>query len=94
MEIEKLLTDLEHGIIPVQISEKEFHEKLKYIISHLLNTDMNRLLNFFYRVDLEETKLKKVLTMTPPDDLSRLLTEMVIERLKLKAEIRKKYSGS
>lgn len=69
----------------------EIKEKLTIIISHLLERDFNRLLNVFYRIDLDEKKVGAVLSLATPDQIAGQLAELVIERELKKAETRLKY---
>jgi len=67
--------------------------KLTSIVSYLLDKDMNRLLNSLYRIDLNESVFKKILTEEPPENLSRRIAGEIIKRELQKVKTREKYKG-
>jgi hypothetical protein len=71
--------------------EDELRTKLSIAISYLLNHDMERLLNIFYRLDLSETKVKEVIINSSPEKISLELSDLVMEREKQKIITRMKY---
>ncbi|MCV9387716.1 hypothetical protein [Reichenbachiella ulvae] len=69
----------------------ELEHKLAIIIGRLLNSDMDRLMAAFYKIDLDEGKFKQIISTAPPADISILLAKEVIKRELLKVETREKY---
>lgn len=69
-------------------------KRLTSIVGYLLDKDMNRLLNSLYRIDLNESLFKKILTEEPPENLSRRIAREIINRELQKVQTRAKYSGS
>lgn len=67
--------------------------KLTSIVSYLLDKDMNRLLNSLYRIDLDESVFKKILTEEPPENLSRRIAGEIIKRELQKVKTREKYKS-
>jgi len=67
----------------------EFKENLRKLLSYLLEKDFEKLLNFMYRVDINESKFKKALES---DDITGSIADLVINRQLLKIYYRKKYS--
>ncbi|MFY0687029.1 MAG: hypothetical protein JXQ90_07690 [Cyclobacteriaceae bacterium] len=68
------------------------HAWLARIVNYLLEKDFARLMNALYRIDVPETKVKHILTLSDPDNLASALTTAIIEREKQKVVLRKKYS--
>jgi hypothetical protein len=77
----------------VPSSLEGIREKLKWIIEHLLQNDFERLLNAMYRLDIDESKFKSVISGTYGNDVAGKLAEIVIERELKKIETRKRYRG-
>jgi hypothetical protein len=73
-------------------SQEELEAKLHVIVQQLLNRDFERLLQICYRIDLGEQKLKHILYETPPEEMSLQLTKALIERQKIKVEMRRRYA--
>ncbi len=61
------------------------------VLDHLLNHDMEKLLLVAYRIDLNETEFKAVLSNSNPDNLSANLADMIIAREMEKAITRLQY---
>ncbi|HSJ67344.1 MAG TPA: hypothetical protein VK921_06705 [Anditalea sp.] len=60
-------------------------------VNLLVNKDFQKFLQFCYRIDLSEEKLKKILNNSEPEFLIRDLTAAIVDRQLLKAEMKKKY---
>jgi len=78
---------------PVPTDPEEIRNKLKGVIDHLLENDFERLLNAMYRLDIDESKFKQVLSGVYGNDVSGKLAEIIIERELRKVETRKRYQG-
>lgn len=74
-----------------QSSEQSLVEALASIINNLLNQDMTRLLNAFYKIDLDEIKFKNILANTAPDQIAVTLAREVVKREMQKVKTREKY---
>jgi hypothetical protein len=62
-------------------------------IRHGLDSDFEKLLQFCYRIDLSEEKLKRILHESPPGQMAEELSRAIITRQCQKFELRRKYSG-
>jgi len=62
---------------------------LRKIIENLLQTDFSGLLNLFYRIDVPESLLQKMMEETP-EDLPQNLTLLILKKEWLKVWIRNK----
>lgn len=80
-------------IFPVSADSKEIKDKLKVVIDHLLDKDFERLLNAMYRLDIDESTFKEVLSGVYGNDVSGKLAEIIIDRELLKVETRNRYKG-
>lgn len=72
-------------------STEELEQALASIINNLLNQDMSRLLNAFYKIDLDEARFKQILTTAAPDQIGLILAREVIAREMQKVKTREKY---
>jgi hypothetical protein len=54
--------------------------RLEELINHLLNNDFEKLINILYRIDVSESKLKKLLKENPGINASSIIAGMIIER--------------
>lgn len=77
---------------PDTFDEQKAIGLLTEAIRRLLDSDLEKLLQICYRIDLPEAQLKQILHTAPPDRVARDLAVALWERHKKKAEIRKKYS--
>lgn len=77
-----------------QSSQQELEEALASIINNLLNQDMTRLMNAFYKIDLDEHLFKNILTETAPDQIAISLAREVVKRELQKVKTREKYRNN
>lgn len=80
-------------LLPVPGNLEEIRRRLKAVIDQLLEKDFERLLNAMYRLDIDESKFKQVLSGVYGNDVSAKLAEIIIERELRKVETRKHYQG-
>ncbi|SMD36420.1 hypothetical protein SAMN04488029_2890 [Reichenbachiella faecimaris] len=78
-------------LAPHQSSEQALEDALASIINNLINQDMTRLMNAFYKIDLDEVKFKKILTTAAPDQIGITLAREVIKREMQKVKTREQY---
>ena len=71
---------------------EEILKELEHIVQYLLDNDFEKLLNTMYRIDLPEIKVKKVLSTENPENLSRVVSVMILDRELEKARTRIEYS--
>ncbi len=87
----KSLPDPHSRDIPANASQQELFESLRKRLRYLLNHDMPGLLQALYRMDVDEHRVKEVLAISHPDNMSTELGLLLWERAKKKIETRKKY---
>lgn len=69
----------------------ELEQALAALINNLLDQDMPRLLNAFYRIDLDEKIFKKIIASESPNQIGIALAREVIKRELEKVKTREKY---
>jgi len=58
----------------------DLKKTIREIVNDLIENDLARLVQFLYRVDVNETKLKQLLQDHPQTDAAVLITDLLIER--------------
>jgi hypothetical protein len=93
---EELINKLKETVaieLPEKISMDELREKLIQHINHLISHDFNKLVTILYFVDVNETKLKKLLRENEGEPASEIIADLIIKRqiqkIKSKKEFRK-----
>ncbi len=66
--------------LPEKISMEEMIDLLARQVHHYIQTDFQRLVNLLYRVDVNETRLTRLLKENTDADAGRLIAELIIER--------------
>jgi hypothetical protein len=74
---------------PGENNNEKFLEELIRRVNHLINTDFEKLVQLLYRVDVSESKLKKILQENAGDDAGKLIALLLIERQQEKLASRK-----
>ncbi len=86
------LEDSELQLASTDLNKETLKLKLEPIIAYLLEKDYQRLLNILYRIDVDETKFKAIITAESIDKIPSLITDLVIDRELKKAAFRLKYT--
>ena len=91
--IRQLNKDLQLAGLDFELEEKALAEeiiaKLQSFLLHIITNDFRAYLNFLYRVDLSEKKIK-ALRETNPEKIAQAVTQMVLEREWYKVWIKSK----
>lgn len=66
-----------------------FVEELSIKINELINTDFEKLVQLLYRVDVDESKLKKMLQENAGTDAGKMIALLLIERQQQKLQSKK-----
>lgn len=95
-ELVKISSGLVHQYFDVEIPKEEVNEVLLLElltkrINHLLDYDFQTLLNAMYRIDVDETKFKQIVSQEPAGIIGASLASLVLDRMIQKAEMRLKY---
>ena len=79
--------------LAIQLADAETEEKLKKVISerinYLIQHDFAQLTELLYRIDINEAKLKKLLSNKEGSVAADIIAELIIERQIQKAKSRK-----
>jgi len=77
--------------LPVSEKDTNLHEQLANRINDLLVTNLDRLISILYRMDVNESKIKRVLAENEGTDAGKLIADLMIERQQEKILAKKKY---
>jgi len=69
-------------------SYDELKEKWTLYFNNLIQYDFAKLVSLFYRIDISEEKVKRMLKENPDEDAGKMITNLVIERLLQKIKSR------
>jgi len=73
-------------------SVQETQQKLSAYLNNLINDDFEKLVQLLYRLDIDETKLKRTLQDHPQHHAGELIADMIIERQLQKIKSRKEFN--
>lgn len=65
-------------------------EKVKFLIS----SDLQKLINLLYRLDVAESEVKNAFKLMSEEDIADRIAQLILDREIKKAEFRVRYSGS
>ena len=87
-----LQTNLDVGLelnLPATADYVDLEALLEKSITHLIDSDFERLLQVLYRIDIDELKVKKAFANS--DSVANSLAKLILAREIQKIETRKKY---
>lgn len=82
----------EHKIAEITTEEQALLA-LTQIILFLIDTNFEKLLWILYRIDVDETKLKRVLKENTPADAPNIIAQMIIDREKQKEKYKSEFKN-
>lgn len=71
---------------------QELEARLAEIVNGWIRSDFTRLVQFLYRIDISESRLRVLLEGDTIEDTGQLLARLIIERLGQKIETRRQYN--
>jgi hypothetical protein len=71
--------------------KKELVVQLAGCINYLILHDFNKLIQLLYAIDVNESKLKKILNENKQTDASELIADLLLERQLEKLKIKQEY---
>lgn len=80
MLIGEISRSLGRGELEKCRSVADLKQELPAYINHLITSDFNKLVQLLYRLDVSETKLKKMLAENAGTDAGLLVSELIIDR--------------
>jgi len=75
-------------------SGEQWMEMLALRINELIANDFSRLIEILYRMDVDESKIRKVLKEHPLEDPGRIIGELIVERQVEKIKSRQNFSSN
>lgn len=72
-------------------TDEFFLQKLADYINHLINHDFNRLISLLYRMDVNEKKLREILSGNQGANAGMVIAHLMIERQAEKIKSRKAF---
>lgn len=76
------------------INWDRFEHSLREKINDLIQHDFQRLVDFLYRLDVDESKLKALLSKQADTDAAIIISNLIIERQIQKIRDRKKFGNT
>lgn len=81
--------------LPVQIAETHTYSDIRTVLSshinELIKNDFDKLINYLYRIDVSEVKLKTLLTEHQQEDAGDIIAALIIERQEQKIRAREMF---
>ena len=94
MKTKLLISQLQHEM-PIGADEvftiEDLVKKWAEYFNDLIQNDFPKLVGLFYRIDIAETKLRRVLRDNPDENAGKLIADLVIERLLQKIRSREAF---
>ncbi len=75
-----------------QVPKEKTREDLISLINELIDKDFQSLIQFLYRIDVDEKKIRIFLEKNSDKDSASVLADLIIERQIQKIESRKKFN--
>jgi hypothetical protein len=72
----------------------ELQHKVALAVQHLLQTDLNRLLNILYRIDVDEQQVKQAMLLPSEPEVADRIAQLIIKRELQKAQTRFIYRSN
>lgn len=72
---------------------QQLEEWLSETLNGWIRSDFNKLVQFLYRIDISESRLKLLLEENTEEDTGQLLARLVLERLWQKIQTRRQFKS-
>lgn len=73
-------------------STGEIRRQLSIAITEMILSDFDKLVMLLYRLDINETKLRKILNENPSNDAGNMMADLIIERQFQKIKSRQQFN--
>jgi hypothetical protein len=90
----EIISDINQSLeigLPGSISLEELKQKLTSHINHLINHDFEKLVFYLYRIDVDETNMKRLLEQREGENAAGLIADLIIERQVQKIKSRQQF---
>jgi hypothetical protein len=78
--------------IPTALTMDELQDQLAAHINYLVNHDFEKLVYYLYRIDVDESKMRKLLEAKAGENTAGLIANLIIERQLQKIESRRGFN--
>ena len=78
-------------VAPATISREELRSALAVKLNDLIQNDFHQLVFILYRIDVNESKLRRLLQDSPGEYAGRILADLIMERQSQKILTRAQY---
>jgi hypothetical protein len=75
------------------LSRDQIKERLTEYINDLIDHNFNKLVNLLYKIDVSESRIKRLLDETSGNNAGDIIAELIIERQIQKIESREQFTG-
>ena len=75
------------------LSRDQIKERLTEYINDLIDHDFNKLVNLLYKIDVSESRLKRLLDETSGNNAGDIIAELIIERQVQKIKSREQFTS-
>ena len=72
---------------------EDFRKQMIFFINELISKDFNSLVHVLYKIDVDEKKLKNLLSQNKDVDAASLIADLIISRQLQKMATRKQFAG-
>ena len=72
---------------------EEIRQQLISLVNELINKDFSSLLQLLYRIDVDEKKIRLLLSQNANEDAANIIADLIIQRQLKKVESKKHFSG-
>ena len=72
---------------------EDLKEKWAFYFNNLIQNDFPKMVDLFYRIDISEDKLKRILKENPDENAGKMITSMVMDRLWQKIRSREEFTS-
>ncbi len=72
-----------------QLKDKILIDQFTEFIHNLISNDFEKLVNLLYRIDVDESKLRYLLSLHQNEDSAKIIAEMIINRQLQKIQFRR-----
>lgn len=73
------------------LSDDALEDLLAEQVDYMIHRDFQSLVQFLYRIDVSETRLKKLLEEATGENAGRIIARLILERQRQKVETRRQY---
>jgi hypothetical protein len=85
--------DIQADLVQSTQNEAELLHLIELYVQELVNSNFEKLLLILYRLDISEKKVKEAIDLGGPENASKQIATLILEREKEKVATREKYKN-